>query len=111
MCRLIIPTKSEIGIISTKILDRVLSDITSKLSFNIWDNTAATLEWFKIIGNKEVCSFIVFDIIEFYPSTSEELLNSALRFASKYPNITEDETSIINHCKKIHTLQRGTTMG
>ena len=76
--------------------------------FNQWKNTASAIEWFKSIKNKQHLSFICFDIEEFYPSISQDLLNKALNFASTYDNITMDERNIIIHAKKstlIHKQQ------
>ena len=44
--------------------------------------------------------FIAFDVVDFYPSISIELLNAALDFASKYDQITDAEREIILHAKK-----------
>ena len=52
-------------------------------------------------SNKKSNTFIAFDILfDFYPSTTEELLEKALDFASHYIEITNDERMIINHIKK-----------
>ena len=98
-CRLINPTKSEIGKISKEILDRINNKITSTSNFNQWKNTSSVIEWFKAIKNKQHHSFICFDIVEFYPSISQDLLNRALDFASAYDNITSEERNIIIHAK------------
>ena len=76
--------------------------------FNQWKSTASAIEWFKSIKNKQHLSFICFDIEEFYPSISQDLLNKALDFASTHDNITMDERNIIIHAKKstlIHKQQ------
>lgn len=101
-CRLINPTKSEIGKISKQILDRVNLKITKATKINQWKNTSSVIKWFNLIDNKEKHNFICFDIVEFYPSISKELLNKALDFASKYDAITTDERNIIIHAK--HSL-------
>ena len=95
-CRLINPTKSEIGKVSKKTLYRINSTIAKKRNFNQWKNTAAVINWFTSIENKQHSSFICFDIEEFYPSISQDLLNKALDFASDYDNITTDERNIIH---------------
>ncbi len=97
-CRLINPTKSEIGKISKQILDRVNKKIITAL--NQWKNTTAVLNWFNNVENKNQYSFIAFDVADFYPSISLDLLNAALDFASNYDNITDDERHIIVHAKK-----------
>ena len=57
------------------------------------------IEWFNAFENKQHHSFICFDIVEFYPSISQDLLNKALDFASANDNITNDERNIIMHAK------------
>lgn len=98
-CRLINPTKSEIGKVSKQILDRINNSIANKYDLNQWKNTSAVINWFRSIDNKHNSSFICFDIEEFYPSISLDLLNKALDFASDYDNITADEKKIIIHAK------------
>ena len=50
--------------------------------------------------DKSTRSFISFDVVDFYPSISEELLKQALTFASQYDEINEDEKHIIIQAKK-----------
>ena len=74
------------------ILDRINSTIPKKHNFNQWKNTTAVIKWFE---NKQHCSFICFNMEEFYASISQNLLNKALDFASNYDNITTNERNII----------------
>ena len=67
---------------------------------NIWRNTRQVIEWFKSIDNKSAYRFISFDVIDYYPSITEELLNKALDFASEFDTITQEERDIIIHAKK-----------
>ena len=110
-CRLINPAKSEIGKISKQFLDRINTNIATKLRLNQWKNTKAVLSWFNSIHNKENYSFIAFDVVDFYPSISIDLLNAALEFASNYDNITENERHIILHAKKSLLCNSGETWG
>ena len=106
-CRLINPTKSEIGKISKHILDRINKKIIERTSINQWKNTAAVLNWFNSINDKQKHTFITFDIVEFYPSITLDLLNKALQFASNYDHITKDEAQIILHAKKSFMYSAG----
>ena len=99
-CRLINPAKPELGRISKQILERINQNIKSKLRLNQWKNTSDVIKWFSNVQRKEHQAFIVFDIVEFYPSISAKLLDAALEFASKHDNITEEEKTIIRHAKK-----------
>ena len=98
-CRLINPTKSEMGLISKQILERAIIKIRNDLRVNQWRNTSSVIEWFENIQNKNQCTFTVFDIEEFYPSISEELLNKAIEFAT-HTEISEEEKRIIHHARK-----------
>ena len=98
-CRLINPSKSEIGQISKKILDRINKKIPASTNINQWKNTKSVIDWFRNIKNKQQHSFICFDIVDFYPSISQNLLSRALHFASNFDDITSDEKDIIMHAK------------
>ena len=98
-CRLINPAKTEIGKISKQLLDRINTNIVSKLKLNQWKNTKAVLSWFNDIRHKDSSSFIAFDVVEFYPSISVELLDAALEFASKHVTISDEDRYIICQAK------------
>ena len=97
-CRLINPSKSEIGIVSKKILQRVNAKIVSTTDLNQWKNADSVLAWFNKIPNKPSYSFIT-DIIDFYPSISEDLLIEALTFAAQLDEITDKEKATIIQAK------------
>ena len=99
-CRLINPSKSEIGVVSKHILDEINSAIIRSTQINQWKNTSSVLSWFNSLENKETLSFICFDVCEFYPSINEKLLSKALDFASKYRPISRHERDIILHAKR-----------
>ena len=53
---------------------------------NQWKNTSSVLQWYKNLPNKCESAFICFDVVEFYPSITDDLLQRALDFASNYGN-------------------------
>ena len=86
-CRLVNPAKTELGLVSEQILEKVNKAVLKVVSVNQWKNTNTVINWFKNIKRKEACSFIKFDIVEFYPSISENLLMKAIEFAQTYAEI------------------------
>lgn len=106
-CRLINPTKPEVGKISKQILDKINKGILATTKVNLWKNTAEMLRWFDSITNKDEYSFIVFDIVDFYPSISPKLLEDALDFACNHFTITDEERHIIMHTKNSMLTSRG----
>ena len=80
-CRLINPAKSEIGIVSKVELQKINKLLANQIKFNQWRNTQTVTDWFKLIPNKKKARFIKFDLVEFYPSITEKLLDSALFYA------------------------------
>ena len=102
-CRLINPTKSEIGKISKQILDNINSQIITKLNLRLLKNTEETIAWFKSIENKNRKSFIQLDIVNYYPSVTEKLLDKALDFAADHTTrepITPEQRMIIKNARK-----------
>ena len=59
-----------------------------------------TIDWFRKIKDKKRSTFIQFDIMEFYPSITKELLVRSLNHAREYTDITEEEIEIILASRK-----------
>ncbi|GFR82547.1 hypothetical protein ElyMa_004101100 [Elysia marginata] len=98
-CRLINPCETEIGKISKQILERINTNIRRQTKYNQWTKTRDVIHWFENITNKKQQSFIIFDICDFYPSITKDLLEEALDFASLHTSITGEERNIILHTK------------
>ena len=58
ICRLINPTKSEIGKLSKKILDGINNTIVHKCNLNQWKSTKSVINWFNNIKNRQQAHFI-----------------------------------------------------
>ena len=99
-CRLLNPAKSEIGIISKSHLQNINDSIRQQLSLKQWRSTSTVINWFKNIEAKNSKHFLQLDIIDFYPSISEELLTNALAFAKSMIQIEPSTTNIIMHSRK-----------
>ena len=99
-CRLINPTKNELGKISKQKVEKIVKEVKEKRKLKLWKNTNSVLDWFKNIERKSRKSFINFDVVDFYPSITEELLTRALDFAGKHTTITEEDRQIILHTKR-----------
>ena len=56
---------------------------------NEWRNTQEVISWFKGNKNNEKNSLTKFDIVEFYPSISKDLLTNVINFASTITSIDE----------------------
>ena len=94
------PTKNELGKISKKIIKKINQEILKKTDVNQWKNTSNVINWFNNIENKKDCSFIQFDIKEFYPSITEEILEKAISFAKSLMDIDDHKIRTIKHCRK-----------
>ena len=99
-CRLINPAKSEIGKISKKLLENINKSVREATEVNQWHKSEDTIEWFKNIKSKKNCFFVQFDIEEFYPSITKELLTKSLNFAKRHIDIPEEHEQIILHSRK-----------
>ena len=98
--RLINPTKTEIGKISKIILEKINNNLKKTFGFQQWINTTEVIDWFKNIKNKEKATFIQFDIIDFYPSINEKMLDEAIVFAKQHTKITNQDINIIKQCRR-----------
>ena len=99
-CRLINPAKSEIGIISKHYLETINKNIRLKSQANQWRNTSSVISWFKNIPSKEHSKFIKFDIVDFYPSITEELLMKSINYAKSIDTIDDNVVKVIMHSRR-----------
>ena len=107
-CRLINPAKSKIGIVSKVELEKTHRAITTnQIKFNQWCNTHAVIDWFKLIPNKTKAQFIKFDIVEFYPSITEKLLDNAVSYAQTLTIIPDDIIQLIKQARRSLLFTKG----
>jgi hypothetical protein len=99
-CRLLVPSKSEIGHVSKLKLDKINNILRKKLNLNQWKNTTDVINWFSIINYKKDCTFIQFDINDFYPSITADILDKTIAFAKIHTDIPEETIRVIKHCRK-----------
>ena len=99
-CRLINPAKSEMGKVSKHILDKINKKIREKTKVQQWTSTSSVVKWFNNIKSKKKTKFITFDIVDFYPSISENLLDKCLLWAQKYIKIEKEEMHAIKHSRR-----------
>ena len=106
-CRLLNPTKPEIGKISKKILERINAKIKKMTGHNQWKNTQEVLKWFANLKQKHKLKFVQFDVENFYPSISEELLEKAIDYAMQFDDISQEEREVIFQSKKSSLHSKG----
>ena len=99
--RLINLAKNELGRISKAILDSANKNIREAMGLNQGRNTDTVIDWFQGIRNKHLCKFAIFDIKEFYPSITENLLKKAITFAEAHTLLSDDDKAIIHHARKL----------
>jgi hypothetical protein len=110
--RLINPAKSELGKVSKIILDDINARINSTIKVNQWQNSHSVIDWFQSVNNKSNHMFLSFDIVEFYPSITEDLLDKVIAWAKTIIPIPDNHISIIHQtCSKVLALQPRNTMG
>ena len=75
------------------------SKIRSTLNLNQCKNPQSVISWFQAISDKSNYTFLSFDIVEFYPSISEQPLNNVISWAKSLTDITDQHISIIKHAR------------
>ena len=100
--RLINPAKSDIGKIAKKKLENINEKIRLRTNLTQWKNTDSVIDWFNNLEQKPEAQFCILDIVNFYPSITQDLFNSALTFASTI-TLIDDVTvqTVSNACKSL----------
>ena len=88
------------GKISKLFIENINTKVRSFSTVHQWKDTDAVINWFKNIRNKRKCISMQFDIEEFYPSISKELLQKAINHASAFVRINNEEINLIMHSRK-----------
>ena len=81
-CRLINPAKSELGKVSSVMLQEINECVRQKAEVCQWRDTKSVIEWFCQLKDKRRRKFLKFDIKDFYPSITKKLLLKSIEFIS-----------------------------
>ena len=103
-CDLINPTKTELGRISKMKIENIVKIVKEKTGLNQFKNTQSAIAWFQDIPRGQNVSFIQFDICEYYPSISPDLLDKSLNYAANYTTITPEDRELFF---QVDLLKRG----
>ena len=58
------------------------------------------IQWFRSLQNKQNLKFIKFDVVNFYPNITENLLTNSLNWARQFVDIPKQDETIILQAKK-----------
>ena len=92
---------------SKQLLDSINKQLLLKTQINQWKNTHTVIDWYKQIRGKRRCSFMQFDIDNFYPSITAELFEKAVTFAKQYIDIPDGHLKIIEQARSTLLFHRG----
>ena len=93
------PSKNNIGQVSKSLLDKFNEKVRNHTKLLQWKNTNSVINWFKEI-DKTGKKFLKFDIVQFYPSISSELMDKALNWFGTLIDISDDELKILKNARK-----------
>ena len=103
---LINSAKSNLGKVSKAILDGTNISIRASTGVNQWRSSTSVTEWFNRISEKSSHTSISFDIVDFYPSISKNLLDRAISWGQQLTTITPQEEAIIKPARKSFLFHR-----
>lgn len=72
-----------------------------------WERTNEVTTQFKNASNKKKSKFLKFDIVDIFPSITEELMLDSPNFAERYTNISKYQMTTIIHAKKFVLSHNG----
>ena len=99
-CCLINPSKLNIGKISKAILDTINKNVVRSTEINQWKNTSNVLDWYANYTDKNKASFVQFDIENFYPSITSDLLYNSIQFRKEVTTVSDNDIHIIIQSRK-----------
>ena len=96
-------SKSNLGKSSKVILNKINQHLVTFTNINQWKNTQNLLNWFYKIRKKKKkrnVAFKQFDIENFYPSITMELLYKYIQFPKEATSISDEDLDIIMQSRK-----------
>ena len=96
------------GKCSKIILQKVTEEVNHKIKVNQWKSTKEVIDWFENIEDKSNFRFFTFDIVAYYPSISQELLDRALEFARSKMFISDFDLKVIRQSRKTFLFHKET---
>ena len=105
-CRLIDPSKSEVGLVSKHYLNSIISIVAEKSGVNQWRNTAIVIDLFKNLPNKSKRRFIKFDTADFYPSITKDLFEKSIEYAKWFITIESKALEAIQLAHKSFSFSK-----
>ena len=103
------PKPNNPKLLSKQVLDRINNNIRSKTNFNQWRNAKSVIDWFSNTREKKKHSFLIFDIVDFYPSISEHLLKLSLTYAMQFTTVSDEDIEINTHSRKTLLFDKNET--
>ena len=86
-CRLINPSKIEVGLVSKHYINSIISVVAEKSVVIQWRNTSTPIKWFENLQNKKKRRFIKFNVADFYASITEHILERSIEYAKSFATI------------------------
>ena len=99
-CRLINPAKSELGKVSKIAIENINVQVKETTRVHQWKNTNDVIKWFHNINDKPNCTFVQFDIEEFYPSISKDLVLKSIEYCKQFTTVNQKDIDILMHARK-----------
>ena len=92
-----------------QIMEGIINNMVTNTNtdLNLWKSTKEVLKWFIGMSKETKTKFVKFDIVEFYPSITEDLLDKAIQFALQTNVLSPREIEIIKHTKNALLFHKG----
>ena len=99
-CRLIKPSKSDLGKISKRRLEIITQIVREKTESNQWQSNIQVKSWFRGIKSKSRMKFLSFDIEGFYPAITPVLLDKSINWAQKFVKISQQDKELFKEARR-----------
>ena len=98
--RLINPAKPQLGKITKIKLQTINSELRYKTKLNQLQSTNDAISWFNSLKYKKQRYFLIFDVVKFYPSISENILKKTFNWARTLVNIPSADEELVFMARK-----------
>ena len=87
-------------------MDNINEKVRNITKLQQWRSTSEVIQWYKN-SEKSKKKLLKFDIVQFYPSISPDLIDEAISWIRSIVNISDEDISIIMHARKAFLFNNG----
>ena len=97
--KIVVPFKKWVGKSQSSYIEKSKKNLVDSLKVNQWKDTDSVINGFNATKDKSQCCFIKLHIVEFYPSITIGILDTAISLVRQHTDTTDENIGKSKRCR------------